>query len=210
MKWAGKTLALKHEARGNATAQALLGATEEQRRIIACAHTDELPSDLISAMRRGDAVLDAALKRRESRVSEFFDRVDKLASRKPGNVLERALRCAMRDALAKANFRQTVHGAMVLIRIVERGEERAESKVDHVRPSSLGLPNAYARKGYRVAVSTHTWYVSPALWDLPKRERAGKGWLRLSHLVEICQGRGTELVTRSPLDAFLPLEGIHQ
>lgn len=98
---------------------------------------------------------------------------------------------AMDAALACARFRETLHGSDTTIRLVPPGAEGAVSTTTTVNPRDVGLPNAYARKGFHVTTSQHVWAVSRAILDAPP---ASAGLLYLTPTLRVRQGRGTALV----------------
>lgn len=133
-------------------------------------------------------------EKRDARTEARERNCDRLASRLPGNVPGRALRRIFAAALKTASFRGATHSHDVSVVIVARGEEGVRSSNGRTNPSSLGLPNAYARKGFFVTTSEHAWSVSADFFKVPPADRAGRGWLQLSPTVLVRQGRGTALV----------------
>lgn len=114
---------------------------------------------------------------------------DPLARRQPGRAV-RALAWRRAEAARKvAGFRVAAHGHTDRMASVEPGDEYAEAEVTHVRPTEAGLPSSY---GYRVAQSTHTWWVSTRILDVPV-DAHRPGVLYLAPDVRVRQGRGTTL-----------------
>jgi len=120
--------------------------------------------------------------------------VDQLADRTPGNAVRRAVTKAVRAAIREADLRTARHSHDTTIEIVEPGSEGATSISDQARPSSVGLSNAYAKKGFWVATSEHTFRVSRDFLATPCESRAETGVLYLSPTCRVRQGRGTSLV----------------
>lgn len=133
-------------------------------------------------------------KVRERRYAESMEGLDYLAARSPGNVRTRVLHQAARE-LART-FHGARHGHQIATRIVAPGDERAESTTTSMDPKAAGLPNAYAKKGFAVVFSRHTFCVSTALFSIPRAARRdAQGRVYLSPTVRVKQGRGTSLVT---------------
>lgn len=104
-------------------------------------------------------------KVRERRSAESMEGLDYLMARSPGNVRTRVLHQAARE-LART-FHGARHGHQIATRIVAPGDERAESTTTSMDPKAAGLPNAYAKKGFAVVFSRHTFCVSTALFSIP-------------------------------------------
>ena len=102
---------------------------------------------------------------------------------------EQTKRAAVR-ALRRASLRTATHDHDNVIVIVAKGSEGASSSSDRVRPSSVGLPNAYAKKGFFVVSSTHEWRVS-----VEHGLRVIGGFVYLRPDLRVRSGRGTALVT---------------
>lgn len=117
---------------------------------------------------------------------------DLLASRKPGNVSERAL---LRVAHKLASYlRGSKHGHSIQVTIVPPGQEGAHDSRIALRPSRLGLPKSYAKKGFWVLTSVHALAVSSDLWKVPPSARWDGKHVRLSPHITVRNGRGTSLV----------------
>lgn len=99
--------------------------------------------------------------------------------------------------LAKKAFRTAMHSHHLVIRCCEKGVENATSESNSVRPSDVGLCNAYSQKGFWVATSEHHLAVSRAIL-LPATKalqaKAPHGIVYLSARVRVRQGRGTSLI----------------
>lgn len=107
-----------------------------------------------------------------------------------------------RATVANVRYRMTEHGHTDETTMGPASGVR--STVDQVRPSKLGLPNAYAKKGFFVRVSTHNYTFGPdwistvhgegiAIVDgllTLTAERIGPGWYRATW---VAQGVGTSL-----------------
>jgi hypothetical protein len=108
-----------------------------------------------------------------------------------------------RDALAelqrvlgRVRLRRAIHAHTDTIRYVTEGREGAEASTEQVRPDEVGLPRAYARKGYWVTTSTHIWCVSRAILA-PEVRRANdrqREYVYLAPDVRVRSGKGTALV----------------
>jgi hypothetical protein len=108
---------------------------------------------------------------------------------------QRALAEARR-VLDAARLRRAIHDHTDTIRYVTEGREGAEASTEQVRPSSLGLPRAYARQGYWVTSSAHSWCVSRAILSPEVRgaNAAQREYVYLAPDVRVRSGRGTALV----------------
>jgi hypothetical protein len=135
-----------------------------------------------------DQVCDAlrvlpGFKVRERRYAESTEGFDYLTVRRPGNVRTRVLHQAARE-LART-FHGAQHGHQITTRIVEPGDERAESTESTT--ISLGPVAVFSR---------HVFCVSTVLFSIPRSERRdAQGRVYLSPTVRVKQGRGTSLVT---------------
>jgi hypothetical protein len=121
---------------------------------------------------------------------------DPLATRKPRYAEREIIVRRVAELYADAQFRVAIHGHEAVFAAVEPGSEYANSTVDHVRPSEVGLPNSYAQHGYWVAQSTHEIGASARILYAEVRElnrHAPRGVLYLSENVRIVQGPGTAL-----------------
>jgi len=85
------------------------------------------------------------------------------------------IRRAIVSAARGAGLRTATHAHEDVVHVVAEGDERVTSSTAAASPSSVGLPNAYSRKGYSVTASTHTWCVSTALLRIPADERYAAG-----------------------------------
>jgi hypothetical protein len=147
---------------------------------------------------RGYPVLREIWERAEELRQERRERRsgDELARRRPGNVARRVAVRRAEELYLFARFRGATHGHEWGVQVVERGEEGASSSTDQVHPQEVGLPAAYARKGYWVTQSEHTIRVSTEILCLDRewlRDQAGQGLLYLRHDLRVVQGRGTAL-----------------
>ena len=92
----------------------------------------------------------AALKLRDQRRERRTANRDPLAVRNPA--CERWRRQQVYAALRQADFRVATHDHHT---VVSFGEPGATSESGKARPSDVGLPNAYAKRGFFVTVSVH-------------------------------------------------------
>lgn len=121
---------------------------------------------------------------------------DPLARRKPRHAERTLIERRAEEYYSDARFRGATHGHEADFAAVEPGREYASSKTDHVRPHEVGLPNAYARRGYWVAQSRHEIGASAQILSAEVRElnkSAPRGVMYLSPTLRIVQGRGTSL-----------------
>lgn len=119
-------------------------------------------------------------------------RRDALAERQPGQARARAAQALIARALRKADLRGATHSHDTTIEWVAPGLEAGRSDTGSLRPSAVGLPNAYSRRGYWVTSSSHTIRASTRILTAPRSER---GVLYLAPDVRVRQSRGTSLVT---------------
>lgn len=189
-RFRGRTELLRLAESGDATALRALELTEKQR-AIACLR-GELSPEADRAVRT-DAV-GAARQLRQKRIDAIVVGCDRLAQRKPGNVAARATKRALVAALWDAGFRHATHSHDETISIVARGQEGCSSESSSAWASDVGLPNAYSRKGFRVATSKHAWRVSAEIFRVAPGARAESGLVYLSPTIRVRQGRGTSLV----------------
>jgi hypothetical protein len=120
---------------------------------------------------------------------------DPLARRKPHHMLRRYAAMIAERLISKADFRTATHSHEVEIAIVEPGREGASSSTAQARPSDVGLPNAYAKQGFFVTTSTHSYSISiDAILDPVVRQATTRGHLYLRPDLRVVQGRGTSLV----------------
>lgn len=147
---------------------------------------------LVDAVDPGRAVTarDLAARRRD----EHESRVDKLAQRRPGHALRTYARRVAKRLVELAGFRTATHWHDDKIVLVESGHESATSSIDRMSPRDVGLPNAYAKQGFTVAASSHTYQFSlQSLLDKAVRHATRQGELYLRADLRVVQGRGTSL-----------------
>jgi hypothetical protein len=65
-------------------------------------------------------------------------------------------------AYDEGTYRTAAHSHRVTVRCALRGATRAESLSGKASPRDVGLPNAYARKGFSVATSEHVLTIRPS------------------------------------------------
>lgn len=136
-------------------------------------------------------------RRRQERAQRAAEHVDPLATRSPGHARRTIAVRRAEEIVCAARFRTATHGHERSFSAVEPGHETAKSLTDSVRPSSVGLPNAYAKKGFFVITSEHRWSVSVAILSPEVRAlnaAAPEGVVWLSTTCRVRQGRGTSLV----------------
>lgn len=144
---------------------------------------------LCRARRSGD-VYDLRLEAlRRARRERRDANVDKLATRAPLHWLRKVRARAHNRTICAWPFRAATHGHSVRVRFVPLDQVEVIALTEQVSPRSVGLPNAYSRKGYGVTVSSHEWRV--ALEFAPYYEG---GYAYLSETRRVRQGRGTDLV----------------
>lgn len=113
-------------------------------------------------------------------------------------ITEKAIRHAAAQILGCAGFRTARHQHERIVNVVGCGLEFATSTTSAVRPESVGLPRAYARKAFHVTTSVHRWGVSDAIFEPRVRAlqaSAPAGVVYLSRRMRIVQGPGTSLRT---------------
>jgi len=123
-----------------------------------------------------------------------------LASRKPGHARDTIIHRRATEVIDAAGFREATHSHDTTIDVVAEGREGAASGTNSLRPSAVGLPNAYTKKGYWITASSHTWHVSAAILSPEVRAlnaAAPAGVVYLSTSVRVRQGRGTSLTVEA-------------
>ena len=105
--------------------------------------------------------------------------------------IERRVSQHIASLYQRAAFRVATHGHHSTVHLVPRGGERAESGTSRARPAAVGLPAAYARKGFEVVLSRHDLYASVASLGEARVERRRVLWL--TRTVRVVQSRGTAL-----------------
>ena len=153
------------------------------------------------------AAIKAAIRRHREREEAARENLDALAARKPGGAVKRWTLLCLGVAIDEADFRTTTHGHTTYAEVADFAS--VQGYVTNHRPSELGLPNAYANKGFTVACSTHSFQVTPAwIRDVKMRGCAVVGGLLTLDLgpeIEpgifqatwVEQGRGTTLRART-------------
>jgi hypothetical protein len=122
---------------------------------------------------------------------------DVLASRKPRHAERVIVKRRAKQLVTSAMFSTATHGHTLTFEIVEPGAERAVSSTEKVRPSAVGLPNAYARKAFWVTLSQHDFEMSAEILSASVKvlnDAAPCGILYLRADLRVRQGRGTALV----------------
>lgn len=101
-----------------------------------------------------------------------------------------------RRVIKQAGLHRAKHDHEDHYTYVFEGREWATSLADRVRPRDVGLPNAYARKGFWVAVSRHCWQISRAILlpEVRAANDAQRDYVYLAPDVRVRSGRGTALV----------------
>jgi hypothetical protein len=174
-----------HRAR-RAMAARRYATAEEPERLLAS------PRVVIARALAPDECLDIDAKRAErARRRELRD---KLAKRPPRYAERAIIKQRAREAYDRAKLRAATHDHTIAIKIVEPGDEGARSSTHQVRPGTVGLPAAYARKGYWVTTSEHVIRASRAILDPVVQALTELGYLYLTRDVRVRNGRGTTLV----------------
>jgi len=121
---------------------------------------------------------------------------DPLFARTSGYAAQQIAERRLRDLLERAGYREATHSHETRIASVARGEENVRSDTGSARPRDVGLPNAYAKRGYFVTTSLHVWFVSPAILSPEVRALqalAPHATIYFRVDLRIVQGRGTSL-----------------
>lgn len=116
---------------------------------------------------------------------------DPLARREPGTLPGRAIYRELVRMYSCAGFRRGKHVHETILRV---GSPGASSESGEMWASEAGLPNSYCKKAFRVATSEHRLTADARIFQVPRAERVGSGWLLLTPTLRVRQGRGTSLV----------------
>lgn len=195
-KFKGRTALLRLIEAGDETAVRAMALPTQQARVHA-ALRGELSHAAAQAVAKDELAAQARLRERRALLRKPTPSclAERITYRQPGNALARCTRKAFFDALKAASFATAKHSHQTNYYRAKIGAERAASSADTIGARDAGLPNAYAKKGYSVASSTHTFEVSPAILRVARHARAKKGMLYLSPTLRVRQGRGTSLRT---------------
>jgi hypothetical protein len=140
------------------------------------------------------ALVTAAHEQRHAREVRRGERIyygDPLARRAPGNVPARAVRRELKRIYYLARLRAASHCHEVILTV---GDPGASSDSGSVPSGQVGMSSAYCKTAYKVATSVHRIQADARLFSVPRAERVGHGWLRLTPDLLVRQSRGTSLV----------------
>lgn len=185
-RFRGRAQCYRLAVTGDRTAQRALELSKEHR--LREALRGGFSEDVLRALALGEVIRAERLRAERAARRQGGD---PLARREPGQARQRAALTLLRRALERAEFRAATHRHETVVRLVEEGAESASSSTTSVRPTTLGLPQAYAKVAYWVTTSLHEWQVSTRILGAPS---AGRGVVYLSRELRVRQGRGTSLV----------------